>query len=157
MGTLARARYKLVQHISHKTTFYEGGRFEAIRNSVFTPIADTYVDFVFTSAALGLKESVIPLDKAGSKAGKFTVHLAFSAPPGDAPGQRVFDVKLQGKVVLKAFDIVKEARGTDKAVWKKFTDIASDGDLRLTLVAGKDKPSAKEMPLINGIQILRQD
>ena len=158
MGAVPRARYKQVLWVHHKTAFYKGGGFHSLRSSAFTPIANTDVPFVFTSSARGLKESVIPLlTKADGKSGTFTVRLGFAAPPGDAPGQRVFDVKLQGKIVLKGFDIAKEAGGVDKAIWKEFPGIATNGDLRLELVAGKDPPSAKEMPLINSIRIVRQD
>ena len=40
----------------------------------------------------------------------------FRAPAGDAPGQRVFDIKLQGNIVRENCDIAQLAEGTDKAV-----------------------------------------
>ena len=48
----------------------------------------------------------------------FRVRLGFSALPGDQPGQRVFDVLLNGKTVLQDFDILSESGQPDSAVWK---------------------------------------
>jgi hypothetical protein len=158
MGVVPRNRYKYIQWVNHKTSFYEGGGFDSLRSSAFTPIANTDIPFVFTSAGLGLKQSVIPLlNKDDGKSGVFSVRLGFAAPPGDVAGQRVFAIKLQGKTVLEGFDIVKEAGGPDKAVWKEFKHIESDGDLTLELVASKTEPAVNELPLVNGISILRED
>ena len=75
--------------------------------------------------------------------------------PGDKPQQRVFDIKLNGKTVLVNFDAAREAGKADLAVWKEFV-LDIQGDLKLELIAKRAKPTAKQMPLINGMQILRE-
>ena len=41
----------------------------------------------------------------------FTVRLYFAEPEDLRPGQRVFSVKVQGKVVIKDLDVAQEAGG----------------------------------------------
>ncbi len=124
------------------------------RSSLHTPIENSDEPFVFASAIRGLKSCVLPVNKPGGT-GTFKVWLGFAALPGDKPGQRVFDVKLNGKVVLDDFDIMKEAGAADRAVWKDFT-LTLGKDLTVELVAKSDRPAAAQMPLINGVQVLRQ-
>ena len=124
------------------------------RSSLHTPIANSEEPFVFASAIRGLQSCVLPVNKPGEK-GPYIVRLGFAALPGDKPGQRVFDVKLNGKVVLKGFDIIKEAGKVDSALWKEF-EVSLGEKLTIELVARSDKPAAVAMPLINGVQVLRK-
>jgi hypothetical protein len=48
-----------------------------------------------------------------------TVRLHFAEPEGKGPGERVFDVSIQGQPVLSAFDIAKEAGGPDRVLGKE--------------------------------------
>lgn len=82
--------------------------------------------------------------------GQFTVRLGFAALPADRPGQRVFDVCLNGRKVLENFDIVTAAGGANRAVWKQF-DLELDDVLLLDLIAKSDQPTPAEVPLINGL------
>ena len=118
------------------------------RSAMYTPIENAEVPFVFASCREGLEKCTMPIGAGG----KFKVRLGFSALPGDAPGQRVFDVKLNGNVVLKDFDIIKETGKADRAVWKDVT-ISIEKELVLELVPS---PGSAKKPLINGIQVLRQ-
>ena len=135
--------------------YYPGGA-RLARSAVFSSIENTEQALVFASSAFGLKKTVI--DVAGEKdpAATFTVELGFAAPEGDRAGQRVFDIKLQGKTVLKSFDIAKEAGGTNRALWKQFDDVAADKTLTLELVSGTETPTPQQMPLINGLKIRRK-
>ena len=69
----------------------------------------------------------------------------FAALDGDKPGQRVFDVKLGDKVVLKAFDPATR----QGAIVEEFTNIPATENLVVELI-----PSAGE-PVLNGIEILK--
>ncbi|MHC4982931.1 MAG: malectin domain-containing carbohydrate-binding protein, partial [Planctomycetota bacterium] len=137
-------------------TLYSGGG-NIARSSLFTPIENTDVPFVFASAVRGLKKCVVPLLSEGQGKAVFDVRLGFAAPPGDKVGQRVFDVKVEGKTVLKDFDIVKEAGGVDRAVWKELAGITSTKDLSIELIAKAQKPAPEQMPLLNAAQIVRRD
>ncbi|XP_065878574.1 probable leucine-rich repeat receptor-like serine/threonine-protein kinase At3g14840 [Euphorbia lathyris] len=46
-------------------------------------------------------------------------------------GRRIFDVYIQGKLVLKDFEIKKEAQGVDKVLIKEFKAVINDGTLEI--------------------------
>jgi len=67
----------------------------------------------------------------------------------------VFDVKLQGKTVLRKLDVVKESGGRMHALVKTFhVDVAED--LIIDLVAAKKKPGVTEMPVLSGVECARK-
>ncbi|GAI55449.1 unnamed protein product, partial [marine sediment metagenome] len=85
-------------------------------------IADTDKPWLFTSGCQGMLRCEVPLidDAAGQKPAVYTVRLGFNALPGDHAGRRVFDIKLQDKVVLQSFDILETAGKANRAVVKEF-------------------------------------
>ena len=137
-----------------KTDFYEGGG-DTRRSAMYTPVGNTDVPFVFASAARGLKHCIIPIAEGGSATRAYSVRLGFCALPGDKPGQRVFDVKLNGKIVLKNFDILKETGRPDMALWKEFK-MSLGKELTLELVARSADPTTDQMPLLNAVVVLRK-
>ena len=68
----------------------------------------------------------------------------------DRSGKRRFDVSLQGKQVLKDFDIVKEAGGAARAVVKEFKGIRITGSLNIELAADRGQT------LLSGVEIERE-
>ena len=96
----------------------------------------------------------MPVTTPCDGAGLFRVRIAFPALPGDVPGRRVFDVRLNGKTVLKDFDIVKEIGHADRAVLKEFV-VPIEMDLTIDMATGSRNPSIDQMPLLNGLQVLR--
>lgn len=75
------------------------------------------------------------------------VRLYFAETEGAAAGQRVFDVRLQGQMVLTGFDIAREAGGLNRGVIREFTNVGITDFLNMDLT-----PSAGA-PLISGIEI----
>ncbi|MED6106715.1 hypothetical protein PIB30_007038 [Stylosanthes scabra] len=76
--------------------------------------------------------------------GSYTVNLHFAEiiftddQTYGSLGRRVFDIYIQRKLVLKDFDIAKEAGGVRKAIIKKFTANVTSGTLEIRLQwAGK--------------------
>jgi hypothetical protein len=66
--------------------------------------------------------------------GPLQVELFFAETRWDRPGQRVFDLALNGNVVLEKFDIFQEAGGKRAAaVTKKFTVDSRDGTLTISV------------------------
>jgi len=64
-------------------------------------------------------------------------------------GQRIFDVSIQGKKVLKDFDVYKVAGGAEKPITKTYDDIAvTDGKITVSFDANIQSPQ------INGIEII---
>jgi len=83
----------------------------------------------------------------------YTVRLYFAETDDLGAGRRTFDVSLQGKTVLKDFDIAKEAGGTNRTIIKEFTAVAIKDDLRIAF-AGK---SENHGPLLCGVEIIAED
>ncbi|MBP7050965.1 MAG: PQQ-binding-like beta-propeller repeat protein [Phycisphaerae bacterium] len=119
-------------------------------------VMGTEKPWLFTSGCLGLLRCEIPLldHQAGEVPTLYTVRLGFRAVEGDRPGQRLFDIRLQGQTVLEAFDIAQSAGGAGKAVIRDFTDIAVDDKLVLELVPRTQTPGESEAPLINFVEIV---
>jgi hypothetical protein len=67
----------------------------------------------------------------------FTIRLHFAEPEDVKPGQRIFDVRIQGRDVLKALDIAAAAGGARRALTKEFRDIKASDTIILSLVPVK--------------------
>ncbi|MCX5660706.1 MAG: PQQ-binding-like beta-propeller repeat protein [Planctomycetota bacterium] len=92
----------------------------------------------------------------------FTVRLHFAEPDGAKPGQRVFDVALQGKPVLKQFDIAKEA-GANKALAKEFKHVAATEAVTVEFTpaggaaTGAGGPMTKQSaPILNALEVVEE-
>jgi predicted ATPase len=83
--------------------------------------------------------------------------MGFNAMPGDQAGQRVFDVKLQDKLVLEGFDIAATAGAVNKAVIKEFKGIEGASVLVLELVPKLADPQPGQAPIINFIEIIKEE
>jgi outer membrane protein assembly factor BamB len=118
-------------------------------------IKNTDKPWIFTYGCEGLTKCVIPLIEKGQETGTYTVRLSFAEPANTQPGQRVFDIKLQDKVLKKNFDIFKEAGGMNKAIVKEFNKIKVNDKLKIELISNKKNPLKQELPVLNGIEIVR--
>jgi beta-galactosidase len=64
------------------------------------------------------------------------VRLLFAEPGAARPGERIFNVRLQGRPVLEHFDVAKEAGGPWRGVVREFRGVeAADGVLAIDLGA----------------------
>jgi len=115
--------------------------------------------WLFASGCLGLSRCEVPLidDVWGEKSDVYTVRLGFNAPSGDRAGQRVFDVILQDNTMLKNFDIIREASAQNKAVIKEFNGIKVENVLKVELSSKRENPTIGEAPIINFIEVIRED
>ena len=80
--------------------------------------------------------------------------MGFCEPLHEKAGKRRFDIKLQGKVVAKDFDIAAEAGGRQRVVERTFEGIAVRDRLTIELVPHGAAPD--ELPLLNAIEIVRE-
>ena len=119
-------------------------------------IANTDTPWVFTSGVRGLTRADIPLIGKNQPAATYTLRLYFAALENDQPGQRVFDIHLQGKEVTKGFDPVAKAGGVKRAFMAEFRDIAVTDNLYLELLAPAGADAAHQ-PLLCGLEVLRSD
>jgi outer membrane protein assembly factor BamB len=109
-------------------------------------------NWVAASGMKGLNEVTVGLGDNAGKPRSFTVRLIFAEPDVVKAGERVFDVALQGKVVLQAFDVAKEAGGARRSLVKEFRGVEAVGSLivRLTPSAQATLPN----PILCGIEIV---
>jgi hypothetical protein len=122
-------------------------------------IAGTDKPWLFTSGCRGMLRCEVPLtdDAAGENSAVYTVRLGFNALPEDRQGRRVFDIKLQDKVVLESFDIIATAGKANKAVVKEFKGIEAGSVMVLELLAKPANPNIDQAPIINFIEVIRED
>ncbi|MCZ6792499.1 MAG: malectin domain-containing carbohydrate-binding protein, partial [Planctomycetota bacterium] len=79
----------------------------------------------------------------------YTVRLVFAELEDVLVGERVFDVRIQGRRRLRDFDIVREAGGPRRLVIKEFDNIAVEDFLRIEL-----QPRSEKKPLLGGVQVV---
>ncbi|PIN25480.1 Serine/threonine protein kinase [Handroanthus impetiginosus] len=100
--------------------------------------------------------------------GSYTVNLHFAEImfTNDSTyrslGRRIFDVYIQGELVLKDFNIENEAGGVNKAITKEFTAIVTDSTLDIRFYwAGKGTNALPNKgiygPLISAISVERKN
>jgi outer membrane protein assembly factor BamB len=103
------------------------------------------------SGAAGFASCRLPLREEGQGSAPYTVRLYFAEPGDAAPGERIFDIQIQGQKLTLGVDIAKEAGGPNKTLVKEFKGISVDTDLLVELV-----PSAnsKNLPVLNGLEAI---
>lgn len=80
----------------------------------------------------------------------YTVRLHFAETEGALMGQRLFNVKIQGQLVLTNFDVVAEAGGPNLAVVKSFSGISAKAALTVELVPVAGATMISGLELIEG-------
>jgi hypothetical protein len=86
----------------------------------------------------------------GAMAGErpYTVRLFFAEMEGAGPGNRVFDVSLQGRTVLQKLDVVREAGGPGRELVKEFRAIRIAGSLAIGFAARVGEPMLSGVELV---------
>jgi hypothetical protein len=126
------------------------------RNSSYSPVAGTDDPWLFASAARGITSCTLPLLEQGDGKSLYRVRLALCDPDNDKPRRRVFDVKLQGRVVLSGLDIARETGGRDRALFKEFSGIEVTDKLRIDFVSAAKQPTPERAPIVQGIEVVRE-
>ncbi|MEW6356245.1 MAG: PQQ-binding-like beta-propeller repeat protein [Planctomycetota bacterium] len=101
-------------------------------------------------------ERVILVPEALGEPRRFSLRLHFAEIDGAEPGRRVFDVKVQGNVVLKDLDIVQEAGGPNRALVKDVPDIVASRAIVLEFIPKAGQPDAATAPILSGIEMLSE-
>ena len=78
----------------------------------------------------------------------YTVRLHFSEPDGARPGERVFDIRIQGQVMAEHVDIARESGSRPLAVVREFRDVKAGANLELGL-----EPHAGRT-VLSGIEVI---
>ncbi len=88
--------------------------------------------------------------------GPVRVSLYFADPSANATGQRVFSLVINGKTVLKDFDIFAESGGKNTAIVKTFTVDAPQGTLEIVpkdVLENKSVGPNLRVALVNAVKI----
>jgi len=79
------------------------------------------------------------------------VALRFADPKHGAPGQRVFDVLIQGKKVVTSLDIAAAAGGRNRALEQTCKGVAAEGTMTIELV-----PVKGDVPLLCSLEVVER-
>ncbi|MEI9982057.1 MAG: beta-1,3-glucanase family protein [Aliidongia sp.] len=102
---------------------------------------------VYQNERNGVSTYTVPGLTAGTN---YTLRLHFAEFYWTKPGQRVFNVAVNGTLVLPNFDVVAAAGGSDIALVKSFTATANAaGQIIVALTTG-----AADQPKISGIEVV---
>jgi len=107
--------------------------------------------WVAASGMRGLSSVTITVAKPSAARRQVTVRLYFAEPDNAKPGDRVFDVTIQGKQVLKGFDIVRAAGGPHRTVVKTFSGISAAATLTVGLNSAKSDSGLP--PVLCGVEV----
>lgn len=112
-------------------------------------IAGTVDDFLFQSERwLPAGADVLPYRFAVDN-GTYIIKLYFAERGNRAVGGRIFDVEIEGTIVLKDFDIVAAAGAPRTLVTREFTRTITDGYINIKFLRG-----IIQNPMINAIEII---
>ena len=89
----------------------------------------------------------VPLAKAETP---HTVRLVFAEPDDLKVGERVFDILINGKLVEKDFDIVREAGQPRTIVIREFRSVTLGDELEVRL------PAHVGTPVLSGVEVVRE-
>jgi len=113
-------------------------------------------DWITASGALGVSEINLRLadeveEDETPPERSYCVSLYFAEPEDLKPGDRRFDVEIQGQTILKGFDIAREAGGSGKTVVRTFPGIRVADQLKIRLIPAQDTRIAE--PLVCGLEV----
>ncbi len=87
---------------------------------------------------------------AFAKPRAYTVRLYFAELEGKRPGERVFDVRVQGRSALRRFDIARAAGGPNREVVKELRGVKVRDDLVIEL---KPASGSSAPPLLSAVEL----
>lgn len=146
---------RLVLQCEADLSFFRGGD-SFCHDPSRLDIEGTDQPWVFRSGFRDLRHCTIPVAKATDGTARYTVRLAFAELEHEAVGQRVFDIKIQGKVVAKDFDIFRQAGGKNRAVVKEYGGIDASEEITIEFVPKTEDPKPDQLPLLQGIELERE-
>jgi hypothetical protein len=81
----------------------------------------------------------------------FTVLLTFAEPDDLRSGQRVFSVRMQGREVLKDFDVAREAGGAHRGVVKELRGVRVQDAIQIEFASTTENP-----PILCGVALIEE-
>jgi hypothetical protein len=124
---------------------YQGGNTESSTNTIEVSAAHAAPESVYQTERWGQCSYTVPAP-AGTR---YTVRLHF-AEVRYGPGQRKFDVDINGQPVLKEYDIAAEA-GRNQAVVKEYTGVAPDANGQIVIALRR---GSRDEPKLCGLEVI---
>jgi len=118
-------------------------------------VEGTNSPWVFVSGARGIRKCTIPVIDQGQIPATYAVRLLFVELENDRPGERVFDVRLQGRTVLENLDIFDAAGGRGKSLVKEFSGVEVREKLKIEFVPKQPEPAPSQQPVLSAIELVR--
>ena len=115
----------------------------------------TILPWVSASAIDGLQSIEITLSKELMPSSKYSIRLYFVELQSKASGERIFNVEIQGKSVLKNFDIAKEAGGVERDIVKIIEGVKVNDKLVIGFQPSELAPNSQA--ILSGIEIISDD
>ena len=109
------------------------------------------VNRMIQAGVRGVESVAIKLLPAELDDRDYNVRLHFAEPEDLKPGDRVFDVRVQGRRVLDDFDVVREAGGPHRAVVKEVRGVRVNDELRLSF-----HPTGKRPAILCGVEVVAE-
>jgi len=119
-------------------------------------VANTESPWLYASGCSGLTRLTMPMVRPEDGPAVYTVRLSFADTVNSRPGDRVFDIRMQGQTVQKAFDIIKAAGGPGKAIVMEYKGIRVDDKLSVELVPSAGKLEETQKPVLQALDITRE-
>ena len=115
-------------------------------------VANSAKAWLYASGYRATRELRFPLlDPKRHKPATYTLRLHLAEPEDLKPGERVFDIVVQGKTVEPAFDAVAVCGGPRRAHIAEFAGIKVTDHLRILL-----KPLGERPPVLCGFEIVQE-
>ena len=134
----------------------EKGKPEVVQSDwVGKTIAGTDKPWLYTSALKGVTRLDVPLLEK-EQSGRYTVRLGFAKLPNDTEGNRVFDVKLQGKTVLESLDVAQAAGPLGQVVLREFEGVEVVENLTVELVPVNGANAKVAPTVIHTLEVNRE-
>ncbi len=144
-----RRKFYLGMEFQITAELYDGGAYST-GDSIGKRIGGTTTPWVYHSSASGIKSLTIPVLSEGDSSRAYTVELLMSAAEGDRAGQRVFDLKLQGRTVARGVDVMK-ASGLHTAHVLRYENIETPDSIKIELVSKQENPKLGQWPNLSGV------
>ena len=126
---------------------YDTGMVESTKDPIDVKSPNAAPDVIYQTERYGDFTYTLPVKPAAG----YTVRLHFAEAKYSKPGERKFNVDINGTAVLSDFDIYAEAGAKDKAVVKDFPNIAPGTDGKIII---KFHKGSADNAKINGIEII---
>jgi outer membrane protein assembly factor BamB len=127
-----------------KVEFFPGG--EYVSHAALSPTEVGLPCPVRSSSAQGIKRCTLPLRGDTDEPGEYTIRLYFPPVAHSGENKATFDIKLQGNIVVKAFDPGQSPQGASL----ELTGIRVDRNLELEFIRADEKT----MPALSGFETI---